>query len=92
MVSDCKTVEIPPKLMTNEVRIVASFTFARVERSMHPFVISMHPSVKNLIFSGRKDRIGARDSITMKKIVIMQPTERIERVEFKTISLRSAFV
>ena len=90
MVSDCKTVEIPPKLMTNEVRIVASFAFSRVERSMHPFVISMHPSVKNLIFSGRNERMGARDSITMKKIVIMQPTERIERVEFKTISLKSA--
>jgi len=48
--------------------------FLRVARSIQPFVISIHPSTKNFKFSGRKESSGEKHSMTIKNIVIMQPT------------------
>ena len=88
IVKDCKTVEIPPKLITKEHNIVEINLLERVLRDMHPFVISIIPDVKAEMFCGKIAKSGDRLSITMKKIVIIVPTERIDRVEFKTISAR----
>lgn len=91
IVSDCKIVEIPPKLMTNDARIVARRVLAIVARSMQPFVISMQPSKRKRMFSGRNDKSGEKHSMTIKKIVMMHPTERIARVELRTMSERSVW-
>ena len=44
---------------------------------MQPFVISMIPSNRKAMFCGRSDNNGEKHSITMKKIVIIAPTERV---------------
>lgn len=43
IVIDCKSVEIPPKLITKLDRTKASLIFERVERERQPFVISTIP-------------------------------------------------
>lgn len=79
-------VEIPPKLTTNEHNIVDKNLFGKVAISMQPFVISIKPSKKKERFCGRRFKIGEKQPITMKKIVIMHPTDKIEIVEFNTTS------
>jgi len=89
IVIDCKMVEIPPKLITNDAAQTAKNLFERDDKDRHPFVISTIPSSMEEIGIGKSENKGEKHSITTKKIVIMQPTERIESVEFNTISLMS---
>ena len=81
MVMDCKSVEIPPKLITKLQRIAASLMFERFERLRQPFVISITPSRKYAMLSGKRFKIGEKHSMTMKNMVIMQPTESMASVE-----------
>jgi len=89
MVADCKIVDIPPKLMTNEHKTVESSLFETLDNERQPFVISIMPSNRPMKFAGRNENIGEKHSITIKKMVIMHPTERIERTEFVITSDRS---
>lgn len=85
MVNDCKIVDIPPKLMTNEARVIAKNLLGKVAKSMQPFVISKMPSRKQEMLLGRIENNGAKHSIIIKKIVIIEPTDRMAKVESKTM-------
>lgn len=80
--------------MVNEERQIAKNLFVKLDKSIEPFVISIMPSKKYDISVGKSEKIGDRHSITIKNIVMMQPTESMESVEFKTISerLKDCFV
>ena len=78
--------------MTKDANMQVSLTSKRVESERQPFVISITPCKKYEIVFGKRFKIGAKHSITMKNIVIMQPTERMESVEFNTMSERLVFV
>ena len=86
---DCKIVEIPPKLITKDASKIAINLFGESDSEMQPFVISTKPCKKAQMLGVKREKIGFKHSITMKNIVIIQPTHNIERVEFKTISLMS---
>ena len=88
MVIDCKIVEMPPKLIVKEQSATARNLFERVDKSMQPFVISINPSKKKAMLSGSNEKTGEKHSMTIKKIVMMQPTDKMESVEFNTISVR----
>jgi len=90
MFMDCKTVEIPPKLMTNEAMETAINLFGRSESDMQPFVISTKPCKKAQILGGKSENKGLKHSMMMKKIVIIHPTLSMASVELKTISEKSA--
>ena len=72
--------------MIKDAETTAKVVFVSVDRSRHPFVISIRPSNKKARFCGRIEKRGERVSITIKKIVIIQPTDNIDRVEFVTMS------
>ena len=91
IVIDCKSVEIPPKLITKLDRTKASLIFERVERERQPFVISTIPCKKQERVSGRRFKIGDRHSITIKKMAIIAPTEIMAMADVVTISLISNF-
>ena len=91
IVSDCKIVDIPPKLTTNEHIATARCKLPSLDNESAPLVISTMPSKKAETLAGKNEKIGEKHSITMKKIVMMQPTERIDSVEFVTTSARLNF-
>ena len=84
-------VEIPPKLITKLARIVARNLFEILLSEMQPFVISITPCKKQDSVCGKKLKTGAKLSMITKKIVMIQPTDKIEIVESKTMSEISKF-
>ena len=82
----CKIVEMPPKLITKLQRIVARVLFCSADKERQPFVISITPSKRPFMGGQKRESKGEKVSIMIKKIAIKQPTERIERVEFVTMS------
>ena len=88
---DCKIVEIPPKLITKLQRIVASVLLGNADNEMLPFVISIVPSRNPCSADGKKENKGDKVSMMIKKMVIKQPTDRIESVEFVTMSDKVGF-
>lgn len=91
MVNDCKIVETPPKLITNDERVIAKNLFCKVAKSRQPFVISRTPSKRHEIVCGMSEIIGEKHSIIIKKIVMIEPTDKMARVESKTMLNRSKF-
>ena len=83
---DCKIVEKPPKLITNDARTTAINCEGILESSMLPFVISTRPCKNAERGAGKSEKTGEIHSIIMKNIVITQPTHKTERVEFRIIS------
>ena len=92
IVIDCIIVEIPPKLMIKEVAQTAKNLLESTDKLKDPFVISTIPSKTADTFDEKREKMGKKHSITMKNIVIIQPTDRIAMVEFKTISPMSIVV
>lgn len=86
---DCKSVEMPPKLITKEVEQTAKNLFGKAERERLPFVISITPCKRAETLCGRRLKSGIKVSIMIKKMTIIYPTDKIESVEFSTISLIS---
>ena len=72
--------------MTKEQSVQARNLFGKDERDRQPFVISMIPSKNAEMFAGKREKIGEKHSITMKNIVIIEPTDSMESVEFVTMS------
>ena len=68
---------------------MAKNLFGKVERERLPFVISNTPCKSAEIEVGKRLKNGINVVIMIKKMTIMQPTDRIDRVEFRTISLMS---
>ena len=86
---DCKSVEIPPKLITKDVAKMAKYLFDKSESDRDPFVISITPCKMAEMPSGKRQNSGIKVSIMIKKMTIIHPTESIESVELSTISLIS---
>ena len=92
IVIDCIIVEIPPKLMIKEAAQTAKNLLESTDKLKDPFVISTRPSSTADTFGEKSEKTGKRHSITMKNIVIIQPTDKIASVEFNTISPMSKVV
>lgn len=88
-VMDCKKVERPPKLMTNEHSTVARFLLGKSDKLREPFVISIMPCKRAETDGEKRLKTGNNDSMIIKKIVIIKPTLRMAVIELKTMSEKS---
>lgn len=89
-VIDCIIVEKPPKVMTNEqIGKIIFDEIGKIESSIHPFVISMHPHKKEDTKGGKMLNIGLKHSTTIKKNIMIAPTLKIAWFDDKMTSLKS---
>jgi hypothetical protein len=69
--------------------VIAKNLFCKVAKSRQLFVISRMPSKRQEIVCGMSENIGEKHSMIIKKIVMIEPTDKMERVESKTMLERS---
>ena len=88
--NDCKIVESPPKLIINVAPTAAQIPLKFFEIDIHPFVISISPSITQESWGGNRENKGLKAVVMTKKMAIIAPTDIMFKAESIIICDKSA--